>query len=117
MTTTIEIPDGIDPVDLKALRLAVEKVRSSRDKRDREQIEEMIAEREWRDVAEFAAFSCQMNSLHLKPWQTPPCHVEDENEPCVGEEEAAKLLRRMLKAGVSRWHPDPLRALEEREKA
>jgi hypothetical protein len=53
----------------------------------------------------------------LKPWQEPPCCVVDPNEPRVGEEEAAKLLRRMLKAGISRWHPDPLRELERREKA
>jgi hypothetical protein len=29
-----------------------------------------------------------------------------------GRAEAAKLLKRMLAAGVSKWHPDPLGALE-----
>jgi hypothetical protein len=42
----------------------------------------------------------------------PPCCVADENEPRIGEESAAKLLRRMLKAGISRWHPDPVAVLE-----
>jgi hypothetical protein len=77
----------------------------------------MIAERSWQEAAEFAAFVCQSHALNLKPWQVPPCVVEDLNEPRVGEEEAAKLLRRMLRAKISRWHPDPLQALEEREKA
>jgi hypothetical protein len=57
-------------------------------------------------------FVCQFRALRLKPWQTPPCVVADESEPRVGEEEAAKLLRRMLRASVSRWRPDPLAALE-----
>jgi hypothetical protein len=62
----------------------------------------------------------QTDNLHLKPWQSPPCHVIDEHEPQVGEEMGAKLLRKMLWAGISRWHPDPMSALatrEEKEKA
>ena len=69
------------------------------------------------DVAEFAAYSCQIKSLSLKPWQSPPVHEdEDADEPDNAEREsdtaARKLLRRMLRAGVSRFDPDPLAALE-----
>jgi hypothetical protein len=111
MTTTIEIPEGIDPVDLAALKLALAKSRASGKSR-REQLDDMLKDRCWLEVAQFAASDRQFANLRLKLWQTPPCFVADENEPRVGEEEAAKLLHRMLKAGISRWHPDPLAALE-----
>jgi hypothetical protein len=86
-------------------------------KQRREQLDSMLEDRSWEEVAQFAAYDLQFDSLRLKPWQTPPCCVVDENEPRVGEESAAKLLHRMLKAKISRWHPDPIAALEEREKA
>jgi hypothetical protein len=110
-TTTIDVPEGLDPIDIVALQLAIAKARA-RNKRRREQIDAMLVDRSWEEVAQFAAYGRQFVSLKLKPWQTPPCFVADENEPRVGEEEAAKLLRRMLRAGISRWHPDPMAALE-----
>jgi hypothetical protein len=109
--TAIEIPDGLDPADMVALQLAIVKARAGNKQRAR-QLDEMLTDRGWLAAAEFAAYCCQFDTLHLKLWQTPPCCVRDENEPRVGEEEAAKLLRRMAKAGISRWHPDPLAALE-----
>jgi hypothetical protein len=105
--TAIDVPDGFDPIDMVALQLAIAKARAG-NKRQREQIDSMLKDRSWDDVAQFAAYGCQMDSMHLKPWQTPPCHVADENEPRVGEEEVAKLLRRMLKAGISRSTPTRL---------
>jgi hypothetical protein len=71
----------------------------------------MLKERSWQEVAEFAAFGQQIDNMRLRPWETPPCLVCDGNEPRVGEEIAAKVLRNMLKAGISRWHPDPIAAL------
>ena len=60
-------------------------------------------------------FSHPIDALSLKPWQSPPIHIEeDANEPDNAEREpdtaARKLLRRMLAAGVSRYDPDPLKA-------
>ena len=40
---------------------------------DRTQIERKLATETWREAAEFAAYGCQMDSLHLRPWQPPPC--------------------------------------------
>jgi hypothetical protein len=118
-TTTIEIPDGLDPVDRAALELALAKARASgktrADKARAAQIDEMLEERGWQEAAEFAAYGCQFRSLKLRPWQEPPCCVEDPDEPRVGQEEAAKLLRRMLRAKISRWHPSPLEELEKRK--
>ena len=37
----------------------------------------------------------------------------DPDNPERGEETAAKMLRRMLLAGISRWHPDPMAALDQ----
>jgi hypothetical protein len=107
----IDVPDGLDPIDMVALQLAIAKSRAS-GKRQRDQIDEMLRDRPWEDVAQFAAYGCQIRALKLKSWQSPPCCVSDENEPRIGEESAAKLLHRMLKAGISRWHPDPMVALE-----
>ena len=42
----------------------------------------------WRDVAEFAAYSCQIELLSLKPWQSPPVHEDaDADEPDNAERE------------------------------
>jgi hypothetical protein len=77
------------------------------------QLDAMLADRPWDEVAQFAAYFCQTKTLHLKPWQIPPCHVADPDNPAPGEATAAKILRKMLAAGLSRWHPDPLAGLEK----
>jgi hypothetical protein len=111
--TTIEIPDDIDDVDHAALRLALATLD---DEKRVDQIADMIKDHGWLYAAKFAAYSCQITNLRLKSWQPPPCCVADENEPRVGEEISAKVLRRMVKLDISDWHPDPLAALEECEK-
>ena len=58
------------------------------------------------EVAQFAAYCAQSRSLRLKPWESPPCHADKGD---TGPD--AELLRKMLAAGVSRWHPSPLDAL------
>ena len=101
------------PTDRAALTLALEQAR--RDRGRAEQLDDMLTERSWIEVATFAASCCQIASLCLKPWETPPCHVEvDGTEP---ESRAAReLLREMLARGVSRWHPDPVRAIEAKRR-
>ena len=111
MTTTDLPPDWLDRNNREALTLALEQCRAA-SKEECRQIDSMVQERGWLEAATFASYSRQIDTLHLKPWQEPPCHVTDENEPRRGEAAAAKILRKMLKAGVSRWHPDPLAALE-----
>ena len=69
----------------------------------------------WWDEAMGAVYHCQMETLRLRPWQTPPCWVGDER-PHVddhrGEVAAWELRRRLLAAGLSEFEPDPVRALE-----
>jgi hypothetical protein len=87
--------------------------------------------RPWREVAEFCA-SCQQSARLnlLVPCKTAPCDIltreaaEDIleegfipacNDPSVDISDCstAQLLLDMLNAGVSAYHPNPLRALAE----
>jgi hypothetical protein len=97
----------LDAADRDALERCMEIA-----KRDRaEQLEGKLLQGDpWIEVAEFASYSCQIHALNLKPWQSPPC-TEDEDDPAPRNRAAQTLLRRMLRAGISRFDPDPLRAL------
>lgn len=64
----------------------------------------------WQEVAEFAAALCQRDALNLTPWEDPPCRAHVD---AMGGDGSVKLLAKMEAAGISRWHPDPLRALEQ----
>jgi hypothetical protein len=109
---TIDLPpDWLGCNDREALTRALEQCRAA-SKEECRQIDGMVQERGWMEAAAFASYSRQIDTLHLRPWQEPPSHVSDAFEPRRGEEAAARILRKMLKAGVSRWHPDPLAALE-----
>ena len=91
-------------VDRQALELAMQQAR--RDPLTAEQLAGKLKGESWQAVAEHAAFHCQRVSLQLPPWEKPPCIADRD-----GHEPADVLLRKMLDAGVSRYHPDPLRAL------
>jgi hypothetical protein len=111
--------EALTETDKAALKLAIE-IDRKRDHATRRQIDDMLKERPWREVAEFAAYGCQCTALHLKPWQPPPCWAEigdrdNEAGPISGRRAAAELLQRMLSLGISRWHPDPVRAIEQAE--
>jgi hypothetical protein len=117
MTTLTDDEVGLSPVDEDALRRAIEIVRL-KSPADREQIDHKLASEAWEDVGSFASYSAQSDALGLKPWQTPPCWVDDlvgdinrGNDGVVGNYAAAKLLQRLLDAGLSRFEPDPLGAL------
>ena len=72
-----------------------------------EQLRAKLQDETWESVAQFASYCVQRRSLGLRPWEFSPCSAhEGEAGP------AADLLRRMLRAGISRYEPDPLRALE-----
>ena len=104
---------GLDPIDRDALQSAM-KI-AGRDELRLEQLQGMLQERPWRDVAEFAAYCVQMESLRLRPWRDPPMHA-DEDHPDPRDPDAQELLRRMLEAGISRFEPDPLAALAKAQK-
>jgi hypothetical protein len=100
--------DEIGENDIAALELAMDGARAQgRGK----QLDEMLKNRSWHRVAKFAAYCCQRRALHLAPHETPPCHVERLNKLEPQERKPAELQRRMLKHGVSRWHPYPMAAI------
>jgi hypothetical protein len=91
-------------VDREALRRAVELMRAEGGDR-REQIEGMLRDDPWQEAARFAAYHRQVNSLHLLPWQSPPCHIDaDDIEDILaagddgigGQYAAVLLLKRKL---------------------
>ena len=76
------------------------------------QLDSMLEDSPWREVAEFAAYCVQGRALRLKPWESPPSSCDEDGEG-DRQREGRALLRRMLAAGLSRFEPDPLRALGE----
>lgn len=107
-------------IDREALERAVAVTR--RDPQRAAQLDVMIAQDGWRYAAEFAAYSCQVDSLRLKPWQFPPCWVGPDDVDAIGDghrgiSRAAALLRRLLDAGLSRWEPASIATLERNEDA
>jgi hypothetical protein len=73
-------------------------------------LQSKLQDESWIEVAEFAVYCCQIESLSLKPWQSPPCHAgEDDLNPY--DRDAQTLLRKMLVSGVSRFNADPIAAL------
>jgi hypothetical protein len=87
---------------------------------DKRQIEQMLRERPWEEVGRFASYSCQDTALGLKPWMLPPCEIDDPDAELAvpgpdshGRKAAASLLQELLAHGLSKFEPDPIRALAE----
>ena len=105
--------------DRRAMELAIEMARADSETQRRE-IDDRLRTQPWQQVAEFAVWCCQDRSLKLRPWDCPPCctkDVEDPSDDWGYRPQEVALLRRMLAAGVSRFHPDPLAAIAEAEGA
>jgi hypothetical protein len=100
--------------DIAALELALETARKESPGRA-QQLALKLAEDGWWPTARFAAYSCQVDALRLQPWEHPPVWVDDLDD--YPDREAARLLKRMLAAGVSQYDPDPMAALEAAKKA
>jgi hypothetical protein len=112
----------LSPVDREALELAIEHDLTLSDAATRQQVEAKLREGPWLEVAMFCAYGRQCTALRLSPWQPAPCQVEIDDDdgndgPIMGRRAAADLLRRMLSLRISRWHPDPLAAIEQAEAA
>ena len=115
MTTTL-LDERLTDADEAAIALAIEMERQQNPK----EIASMLCDRTWKEVGTFAVGRCQDRNLNLKPWECPPYQTRLVDEPsddwgCRPGEVA--LLKRMLRAGVSRFHPDPMAAIEAAEQA
>jgi hypothetical protein len=85
-----------------------------------EQIDWKIENDGWLNTAKFCAYLCQSRNLRLEIQEVPPCWLLDagdvEGPAFKRKPEAAKLLKRLLAAGLSQYEPDPIRALAAAEK-
>jgi hypothetical protein len=105
----IELP--LNERDTAAVTLAARQC-CSRDESRLRQFEKLRTMRSGQQIGRLATYIEQMRKLELKPHETPPCWV-DPNNPDEDERGAVELVRRMLKAGISQYHPDPMAALKE----
>jgi hypothetical protein len=69
------------------------------------QIDAKLRNEPFEAVGRFAAFSAQIASMHLQPWESTVVYADSR--------EAHALLRRLKAAGLSKFEPDPIAALEQ----
>jgi hypothetical protein len=63
-------------VDREALQRAIQTAKA--DPVQRQWIIDKIRDQGWEDAALSAAYHCQVETLHLRPWQEPPCWAGDD---------------------------------------
>jgi hypothetical protein len=104
--------EPIAPVDREALTRSL--WLAKRDKMRAQQLDQIELERGRRIAAEIASEIMQEKTLALEPWQEPLSHIDlataAPNDP------GAILLRQLPAAGLSRYEPDPNKALEQVER-
>jgi hypothetical protein len=110
----------LSKVDREALQRAIEMVRAEGPNEMR-WIDDHLRTNGFFEAGRLASYHCQYRALQLKPWQFPPIWIDDVSatlkEPPDSKDRhrAAKLLQRLLAAGLSRYEPDPLAALKRAE--
>jgi hypothetical protein len=107
-------------VDRDAMRRAIKLAKAQSPARCR-QIEGKLANDSFEEVGRFAAYCCQCAVLGLRPWMPPPMSAEiypnEDRFAGDGRRAAHALLQRLLQNNLSRFEPDPLRALRKVEEA
>jgi hypothetical protein len=110
----------LSPVDQDALERAIAIARS--DPEERAVIDRLMGKEGWFTAAVQACYHCQRELIRPRLWQPMPHDIDPDkidaiiargDDGLAGEYQAARLLRRMLRAGLSRYEPDPVRALAE----
>jgi hypothetical protein len=109
----------MNEIDRDAFERAIAQMRS--DSADsRELIDAISAKPGFEQAGETAAYHCQCKALRLKPWQSPPMYaaprLDGPDDGSAGWKVAEQLAHRLLAAGLSRYEPDPLGALERNER-
>jgi hypothetical protein len=113
--------------DEQAWTLAITILRQSGEPVWVNNIDSVLQSRGFKAAGEWAAANMQFQSLRSKPWLMLPCNLTDaeverilargdNGDDLHGKYAAAVLARRMQRHNISRWHPDPKRALAEAER-
>src|SRR5262245_39370062 len=112
----------LSPIDCEALTRALE-LKRARSPADRREVDEQLKIRSWFAVALDAVYDAQMMLVRPRLWQPTPHDIIDiegtlarGDDGVGGSYRAALLLKRMLAAGLSRYEPDPVRALEAKRR-
>jgi hypothetical protein len=112
-------------IDREALTHALEIVRNRPEKEDpgrRAQVDRLLQEQGWFTAADFCCYCCQSELIRPRLWQPIPADIDPADLETIlargddglgGEYAAARVLKRMLRAGLSRYEPEPLKALAE----
>ena len=112
----------LSPVDREALERAIEIARNSGEPGRREQIDRLMEKEGWFAAADFCCYCCQRELIRPRLCQPTPADIDPADIETIiargddapnGNFTAAKLLKRMLRADLSRYEPDPVRALAE----
>jgi hypothetical protein len=107
-------------VDREALARAIEQAREESPE-TRRQIDAKLESDGWEKTAAFAAYGQQCRVLQLLPWEWPPCWLETDTdvesalaqpEDHTGRRAAAELVKQLARAGLSRYEPSPVEALQ-----
>jgi Arc/MetJ family transcription regulator len=114
----------LSKTDREAMERAIALVRAE-SRQESERVDEMVAKEGWKRAARYCCYARQDIALHLKPWMTPPCWLRTDDDVAAalaqpygvdGKRAAGELVQRLLVNGLSRYEPDPLRALEQAER-
>jgi hypothetical protein len=114
----------LSPVDVEACERALEIARSSGPDK-REQIDQLLAEDGWSAAADLAVYHSQRELIRPRLWQPTPADIDPADidrilaagdDHLAGEFQAARLLKKMLKAGLSRYEPRPIEALQAKRR-
>jgi hypothetical protein len=108
--------DDFDAVDREALNRALQLTLAEGEQGRAEQVRSMLTEDGWYYAASFCAYHQQCQALNLKPWESPPCHV-DGDKFRDRDHDAVRLLKRMLSHGISRYDPTPIDSIEAKQEA
>jgi hypothetical protein len=109
----------LSEVDREAIERAIAIMRNSSAERA-EQIDRLLQEDDWQGAADLAVYHCQRELIRPRLWQPIPADIDpDQIEAIIAKGDdgkagrflAAKLLRKMLRAGLSRFEPQPIEAL------
>ena len=110
----------LEPRDRAAMQAAIELAKADPELRDF--IEALLQDRGEQGAGEWASGFYQVKFLRLKPWECNPIGTQNveqtsDNYGCRPGE--VELLRKMFSLGISRYEPDPLKAIAraERERA
>jgi|SoiMethySBSTD1v2_1073268.scaffolds.fasta_scaffold716126_2 hypothetical protein len=111
MTDKTITEEDFDEVNREVLNRALQLALPEDEQAHKDQIKSMLAEDGWYYASSFAAYGQQCRALGLTPWESPPCHCDEDN-PRERDHNGVRSLKRMLSHGVSRWDPYPVAAIE-----